>query len=135
MTKSIDEYNEAMLAQGLVVLAATQRGVGSAVPGWVEGEPEFVRTTFLALIVECTELLQLFNWKQWKFPDDYDSGRLGMMAEEFADILAFLGYLVIWLNDLGITPDILAKRYRDKTDLNIKRLGGGVDGYGLGKAP
>ena len=131
MAKLIDEYSKRNLAEGLAVLSSTQAAVGSAVPGWVEGEPEFVRTTFLALIVEITELLQLFNWKQWKFPVDISGTVKGEMMDEFADVLAFTGYIIIFLGKLGISPEMLAQAYKAKTEINIPRLGGDVKGYGV----
>jgi len=116
------------VARGLLELAITQEEVGSVIPGWVEGEPEFIRTTFLSLMVETSELLQEFNWKQWKKPTSPDHAK---MADEFADMLAFLGYIVKWLGDLGISPLDLAEAYKDKTEVNKKRLAGKVSGYGI----
>lgn len=128
MAKPVDNYNVTMLAEGLAVLAATQREVGKAIPGWVEGEPEYVRTTFLALMVETAELLQELNWKPWKADHPIDTSRA---ADEFADILAFLGYVVAWLEDAGIPIGQLAMQYQAKTKINIKRLAGEVEGYGV----
>lgn len=128
MATKIDNYNVTLLAEGLAVLAATQRVVGSVVPGWVEGHPNYVRTTFLALIVELAELLQELNWKPWKEPREVD---LDKVVEEFADILAFLGYIILWLEDMGKMPGHLAIAYQVKTEINIERLAGEVEGYGV----
>ena len=116
------------LSDGLFALWETQREVGAAIPGWVEGEPEYVRTTFLALVCELMELLQLFNWKQWKrlVPFDVDKA-----ADEFADVLAFLGYIVIFLGREGITTRDLSVAYQRKTEVNHGRLAGKVKGYGF----
>lgn len=116
------------LAEGLRILKMTQSEVGKAIPGWVEGEPEFVRTTFLALVCELMELLQLFNWKQWKQPVDVNRDQA---ADEFADVLAFLGYIVIFLAGMGVSTDDLATAYERKTIVNKKRLAGKVEGYGV----
>jgi NTP pyrophosphatase (non-canonical NTP hydrolase) len=118
------------LAEGLRILKMTQREVGRAIPGWVEGEPEFIRTTFLALVCELMELLQLFNWKQWKRTVPFDASKA---ADEFADVLAFLGYVVLYLDQRGVGPDILARAYEDKTLTNKRRLAGKVEGYGVGR--
>ena len=131
MATAIDNYNVTLLAEGLAVLAATQRKVGSVIPGWVEGDPNYIRTTFLALIVELSELLQELNWKPWKEPREID---LDKIVEEFADVLAFLGYIILWIEDMGKLPGHLAVAYQDKTEVNIKRLAGEVEGYGADNA-
>jgi len=116
------------LAEGLKVLDDVQSVIGSAIPGWVEGDPEFIRTSWLALIVELSELLQLFNWKQWKDPIAPDLPR---MADEFADVLAFFGYLVVYLRLAGLDSVDLGKAYAHKTNVNSRRLAGKIPGYGV----
>ena len=120
------------VARGLLELAHTQLDIGQRTPEWTEGiNPEYVRTTFLALLVETGELLQLFNWKPWKKPVKMDNGRRDAMAEEFADMLAFFGYIVLWLGEYGLTPIDLAEAYQKKTELNKKRMSGIIPGYGV----
>lgn len=116
------------LEKGLQVLADVQWGIGKLVPGWVEGEPEFIRTTFLALTAEIYELLEHFNWRQWKDATEFDPVAA---ADEFADVLAFLGYVVIFLNQKGVSTAELARAYRLKSDINWQRLVGKVPGYGV----
>ena len=118
---------EKALAKGLVVLATTQQKIGAVFPGWSEGNPEYVRTTFLALYSELGELLQKFPWRQWRTPGPVD--REGM-AEEFADVLAFLGYVVHFCQVYGqLTPYQLAEAYSKKTTVNKDRLSGKVGGF------
>ena len=125
----IATWEERHLSLALETLARVQWEVGRAIPGWSEGEPEFIRTTFLALIKEVTELLDHFDWKQWKQPIEESDG--GEAAGEFADVLAFLGYVVLFLGYRGVMPDDLAAAYARKTALNQKRLAGEVEGYGI----
>jgi len=123
------ELDVERLAEGLRVLADTQRDVGSVEPAWVtDVNPEYVRTTFLALIVELSELLQEFNWKPWKAPREVNLDR---MVDEFADVLAFLGYIIMWLGYMGADTGDLARGYRRKTAINYQRLSGKISGYGF----
>jgi len=127
-------FGVSRLAAGLSVLMITQKGVAKrAIPDWLKGEPEYIRTTFLALIVEVVELVQLFNWKQWKDPHVFDEHHLDRMANEFADMLAFLGYIILFLDDLGVSPADLAEAYEEKTIINHARLAGDIEGYGVNK--
>ena len=127
-------FGTSRLAAGLNVLMTTQKGVAKkAIPAWLEGGPEYLRTTFLALIVEVAELVQLFNWKQWKDSHVFDEHHLDRMANEFADMLAFLGYIILFLDDLGVSPADLAEAYEEKTILNHARLAGDIEGYGVNK--
>ena len=132
MALEMDEYTRAQLGFGLDVLKQTQQRMGEAIPGWSEGEAEYVRTTFLALMVETAELLQLFDWKQWKRPMDITGERRARVADEFADVLAFLGYVVLFCErHFGLSPQALADQYARKTRLNAERLAGRVAGYGV----
>ena len=123
----IDVLQQNQIARGLEVLARVQGEVGRAIPGWSEGEPEFIRTTFIALIKEVTELMDHFDWKQWKLATPFQPP---LAAGEFADILAFLGYIVLFLGYRGVMPDDLAWAYAQKTRVNQERLAGRVEGYG-----
>lgn len=120
----------AYLSAALNFLEAEQRKLGYYFPGWAEGEPEFVRTTFLALIKEVAELMDWFDWKPWKVgPVGYTEGGKLEAAEEFADVLAFLGYIVLFLDKRGIQPSALAAAYVRKTAVNHRRLGGLIPGF------
>jgi len=56
----------------------------------------FIRQQMLALIVECTELLNCWQWKSWAAPQE--QGKLkatrGEMLAEVADVFFFLGNLL-----------------------------------------
>ena len=124
------DIGPAHLSAALNYLDYTQAQLGKYFPGWAEGTPEFVRTTFLALHAEVDELMAHFDWKQWKEPHVWNAGELVEAAYEFADILAFLGYIVLFLEQQGVHPSDLARAYERKTELNHLRLQGKVPGYG-----
>ena len=90
--------------------------------------PDQLRTYFMALVVETSELLQELNWKPWKRDKAISSVRV---ADEFADILAFLGIILVYLQRLGISLDELTAAYESKTEVNIDRFLGRVEGYGV----
>lgn len=90
--------------------------------------PDQIRTYFTALIVEITELLQELNWKPWKQERDVNLKRV---ADEFADILAFLGIIQVYLSRLGLSSSDLADAYVNKTMVNVSRFNGEVPGYGV----
>jgi dimeric dUTPase (all-alpha-NTP-PPase superfamily) len=88
--------------------------------------PDQLRTYFLALNVELMELLQELSWKPWKNTKQIDEARV---ADEFADVLAFLGIIVVYLDSLGVPPSVLASAYAIKSRVNVERLLGKVAGY------
>src|SRR3972149_8482288 len=96
MAATVNDKSERVtaLAGGLAVLIENQSKVGVAFPGWVAGEPEYIRTTFLALVVEVVELLQEFDWRQWRGPRGLERPQA---AGGVADILAFLGAVRAWV--------------------------------------
>lgn len=77
------------------------------------------RTYFLALIVELTELLQELDWKAWKDKKDVDKTKI---AQEFADVLAFLGVILLQIRALGVSTEDLATAYKVKSQINIERF-------------
>lgn len=81
---------------------------------------------FSALFVELGELMQELNWKPWKAEKDLDPFRI---ADEFADIMAFLGLLMSYLDTLGISPQNLVDAYTVKSRVNVDRLSGKVMAY------
>jgi hypothetical protein len=119
-TKTID------LSKGLYAIATIQKDVSSSVPGCIPEPGKFpdkqsVAAYTLAMIVETTEFLQTLPWKPWKTTTAIDRERV---IDEFADILAFQGILVHYLNCYGITCDDLAEGYRKKSIVNIQRFMG-----------
>jgi dimeric dUTPase (all-alpha-NTP-PPase superfamily) len=80
----------------------------------------------LATIVELSEFLQETDWKPWKVKSDED---ITAIAMEFADILAFLGVIINQLAQKGLTVDDLIAAYKIKSEINVARFKGEVEGY------
>ena len=87
---------------------------------------ETIRTYGLALSIEVSEFVNEMNWKSWKDkePD------LARVADEFADILHFLGTWVCILEEHGLTPLTLVSAFAHKQQVNQQRLNGEVEHYG-----
>ena len=119
------------LASGLKFLQDVQ-SVSSALtkdcipPRGKKPSKDNVRTYSLALMIELGEFVQELNWKPWKEDKEINKIRV---ADEFADILAFLGILIVYMDAFGISPTDLARAYLSKTEVNIDRFLGKVDGY------
>jgi dimeric dUTPase (all-alpha-NTP-PPase superfamily) len=79
-----------------------------------------------ALHTEVSELSQELPVKPWK---PLQITNKANVVKEFSDILAFLGILMVLLEELGITTEDLANGYRTTTELNIARFSGEVEGY------
>jgi len=120
------------LAHGLTALLTTQAVVSSRIPGCIPlpGEPlerHQLAVYAFALQVEIAELLQELQFKPWKNPRPLQADRI---ADEFADVLAFIGVLLYHIYHLtGLTPAILANQYVEKSNVNWERLNGRVEGY------
>lgn len=56
----------------------------------------FMRNQMLALIVECTELLNSWQWKSWAAPNEQGKLKVtrGEMLAEVADVFYFLGNIL-----------------------------------------
>lgn len=122
------------LANGLSELFARQREVSGLIPGHISDEPTNYNILLgsFALIGEVFELAQELGWKDWKDNKEMTAEHRAVIAEEFADILAFLGYLlhlVVTRADLSV--DVLAEAYFAKTEKNVARFEGtsGEAGY------
>jgi NTP pyrophosphatase (non-canonical NTP hydrolase) len=116
---------------GLRDLAIIQEHVSGLVPDAVTSDKptkDQIRTYFLALIKEEMELMDELGWKPWK-DTPVDSGKI---VDEFADVLAFLGLIIHYLDQMGISQHMLAKGYIVKTIRNYHRFtdGNGEKGYG-----
>lgn len=126
----LDLADRMTVSDALQVLRKTQLIVSSMVPGAVTDDmpnPDQIRTYCLALVKETLELMDEFpQWKPWKEPKLPNKARV---MDEFADILAFLGLLTVYVGALSITPADLAEAYVNKTNVNIARFNGEVDGY------
>lgn len=123
--KQVDLVNEPDgLASGLTHLADTQVVVSlpvkGAVPVTIEQlTKDNIRTYVLAMIIEIAEFTQTLDWKPWKTKTDFNPETT---ADEFADILAFLGLIVYYLNLMGISSETLARAYNRKSIVNIDRF-------------
>lgn len=96
----------------------------------LEPSPENLRTFFLAFLQEGHELLNEFPaWKPWKKSHEVDEGA---MAGEAADILAFFGLILHYMEWYNVTPRVLAEAFVKKSQINIERLNGRVPQYGWG---
>jgi len=85
-----------------------------------EMTPENLRLFCLALIAETIEFMNEFNWKEWKTNlKIVDNDKV---VSEFGDIIAFVGTLIVLLNEAGYSPHALAMAYIAKEANNVKRF-------------
>lgn len=122
---------KSQISVGLAALASVQSEVSAMVDDAlpIDGgvPPINVLTYGYALIKEITELADELGWKPWKPRRVIDQSRV---ADEFADVLAFLGLITLYvmrLANLG-TSD-LAAAYLRKSDVNVARFSGKVEDY------
>jgi len=121
---NVINYSEQNVAIGLKSLSNVQIGVSDLV-GAIPSDGELptgdqLRTYFLALMVETTELMNELNWKPWKKTQkEIDKPKV---CDEFADILAFLGIITVYLESFGITSEELAAAYTKKSKVNVERF-------------
>lgn len=116
------------LANGLDVLVEMQKQVSLPVPGAIVSgtawpSKDAVRTYALAMIVEVAEWVQTLDYKAWKpgtkaYPREHPE----IVADEFADILAFLGILTHYMEQWGITTEDIAAAYIRKSAENVRRI-------------
>lgn len=125
------------ISEGLERLKEMQRVVSAQVPGFVHRdkvENDAVAITAFALMGEVFELAQELGWKRWKENPELTDEKRREIAEEFADILAFLGLLTYLVcKRANLTPDDLERAYWEKTEKNLRRFDGlsGEEGYGV----
>ena len=120
---------KAPLTLGLESLMRVQKEVSGGVPGAIPApglypSKDAVRTYSLALITEIAEWLQDLDTRPWK-NDLTEAAPVvdnDTLAEEFADMLAFLGILIYYMNQWGIPPERLASAYVAKSNINIERI-------------
>lgn len=79
-----------------------------------------------ALTEEIHETLNELKWKPWKNGEPDMHAAIG----EFADIMAFLGLLLHYMQVMGASPEELAEATIQKARTNIQRANGEVDNYG-----
>lgn len=124
MPKKLLDENK--LSMGLEELLNAQEyisGLVGAVNTDATVSDEQLRNVVLSLVVEIVELLNEFNWKPWKITRQSVHER--KVQDEFADILAFIGLLMVYLQRYGITPTMLSRAYIQKSLINIDRFKSG----------
>lgn len=120
------------LAEGLWQLLDTQQQVSSRVPDCIpelgdRPTKQMVANYGHALIHEVGELMDELSWSPWKDQKPVNRERT---LDEFADVLAFLGVLTVYVQRAtGATVQEMAEAYLKKTRVNVDRLAGKVDGY------
>ncbi len=134
MLDNLDAMHSLDLAIGLEELVDMQRVVSGLIPGHISDEPTNDQIMFacFALQGEIFELAQELGWKSWKKNKELTTTQQRVIAEEFADILAFLGYLMVLMqNRTGLTTTQLGDAYFEKSSKNIRRFLGksGEEGY------
>ena len=125
------------LVCGLGALVAVQAVVSPRLTPFLFENPykpgkltkEGVTAVSAALMVEVAELINELDWKPWKTkaPDP------AKVTEELADVLAFLGMLLLHLEASGIDLSQMAEDYYRKALKNVDRSNGasGEEGYGV----
>jgi hypothetical protein len=117
-----DTFLSPVISDGLWMLAENQRvvslPVAGAIPSMDGPTKDAIRSYSLALMIEIAEFVQTLDWKPWK-TKSVDPDRV---VDEFADILAFLGVILLQLEAMGITPGMLARGYTQKSIVNIERF-------------
>lgn len=88
---------------------------------------EMVSSIGFALCEEVHEFCRELGWKPWKEQPEIDNYRI---ADEFADILAFLGIFIRFLTNMGISAEELAEAYIGKSLVNIDRFSGETEEEG-----
>lgn len=109
------------ITAALYDLGSIQSRVSSVVPGCITGgtpTKDQIRTYGLAMMIEMAEFIQTLDWKPWK----QKTIDRPVVIDEFADILAFMGIIILYLKELGITPLDLAQGYQKKSVTNINRF-------------
>jgi len=123
------------LSDGLGAMVSIQSVVSPELtPDLFVGDGELskegVAVVAAALQVELGEFINELDWKPWK----KHSVNREAVVEEFADIMAFLGLLMLHLEArYGIFVEDLADAYLTKSVKNVDRANGrsGEEGYGL----
>lgn len=122
------------IGNGLERLKEVQRVVAGMVPDFIgDGvtNEQITRTCF-ALSGEIFELAQELGWKTWKDNEEMTDEQREKIAEEFADVLAFLGILTHYVCErTELTTHQLQQAYFKKVEKNILRFSGtsGETGY------
>jgi NTP pyrophosphatase (non-canonical NTP hydrolase) len=79
----------------------------------------------LCLVLEAAELVNALPWKHWA----RNPSSLEKASEEFADLLCFIGSLVLLFNRLGVSTADLTLAYLEKVQDNRDRFATYLEGY------
>jgi len=116
--KRINDHEIEVLTQAFNIMRKVHKMSNADMGGGVNDKS--VGTFTLALMVECAEFLQLWNWKPWKKVDK--AFKELDVLDEFADILAFVGVLMTILETKNISPQEIARAYAHKVEVNAQRM-------------
>lgn len=118
------------LDQGLSLLHSVQDSVSAPLLRDEASIHDYLRTYSLALFIELGEFINELAWKPWKPGKKVD---IAKVQDEFADILAFLGVILVLLIRLHpeITTNTLATAYITKSRINVARFTGKVEDYSV----
>lgn len=116
------------LSNALGIIEMAEREINLNRPQDMNGGKEALNVAFTSLMVELGELAQELDIKPWKVrntpPDPFK------VADEFADVIAFFGVLMVnIMEQVGLDVYSFAKAFADKTEVNIARAQGKVEGY------
>ena len=125
---SKDLYPKELVGSFLKYISDVQRRVNRDVPECLRNTPHNVRTFSFALNHEVMEFADELGWKPWKKPPEVINWKV---ADEFGDVIAFMGMLVCYAVDAGVSYEALAEGYIEKSLVNIDRMEGRVEGYGV----
>ena len=132
--KIVDGMLPRAVEVGLTELMRVQKHVSGLVPGAISEEPtnEQIAYATFALQAELIELADELGWKKWKDNPKMTKEQRALVAEEFADVLAFVGQLLYLITQrTGLTISEIAESYRRKSQKNVARFLGtsGESGY------
>lgn len=132
VVEEIESYE--LVGAALSDLSTVQETVSGLVPGAISEEVtnKQIAVTAFALVGEIFELAQEVGWKDWKSNGELTEEKKMRIADEFADVLAFLGLLTLLImKRTGLKSDDFAEAYFQKSKKNIQRFFGvsGEEGY------
>lgn len=94
--------------------------------GFANTNTETLSRYGMGLIIEVAEFLNETPWKSWP-KDPTKRPDLERIAEEFVDMISYLGSWVSFLEMLGISPQDITLAYQRKLSENNSRFGVVVD--------
>jgi NTP pyrophosphatase (non-canonical NTP hydrolase) len=114
---------------GLQALVRIQRNVSSNVPDALDGSRRSITDYSFALCEEVHEVARELGWKAWKENRVPDTDRV---IEEFADVMAFVGVLLINAAERCDIPapifaELIADQYGKTSANNIRRFENGKE--------